>query len=177
MLIGLMGYARSGKDTVANILVEHYGFERIAFADPIRELLARINPILNNGYYLNEHVQEFGWEIAKARPEVRRLLQELGVGARDILGEDVWVNAALRKMSSKNKHYVVTDVRFQNEALTIKLANGVLWRVERPNVTAINEHISEHALKDYKEDMFIKNDSTIEHLAQTVSACILGVPA
>jgi dephospho-CoA kinase len=39
MIIGLTGYAQSGKDTVANILVENYGYQRVAFADPIRALL------------------------------------------------------------------------------------------------------------------------------------------
>ena len=70
MIIGLTGYARSGKDTVASILVEDYGFTRVAFADPIRDLLLKINPILENGYRLGEHVKEFGWELAKARTEV-----------------------------------------------------------------------------------------------------------
>ena len=36
MIIGLSGYARSGKDTVAELLVLNYGFKRVAFADGIR---------------------------------------------------------------------------------------------------------------------------------------------
>ena len=39
VIIGLSGYAQSGKDTVANILVQHYGYKRVAFADKIRECL------------------------------------------------------------------------------------------------------------------------------------------
>jgi len=175
MIIGLTGYARSGKDTVAKVLVDNYGFERIAFADPIRELLLRINPILNNGYHLNEHVREFGWELAKSRTEVRRLLQDLGVGARDILGADIWVTTALKKMSNTNKNYVITDVRFQNEASTIKVANGVLWRVERPNVSAVNNHVSESELSEHPVDITLLNNGTIEDLVASVKARMVGL--
>jgi dephospho-CoA kinase len=61
MIIGLTGYARTGKDTVASVLVKDFGFERIAFADPIRELLYELNPKVN-GIYLREMVEEHGWE-------------------------------------------------------------------------------------------------------------------
>jgi dephospho-CoA kinase len=44
MIIGISGYARSGKDTVANYLVEHHEFTRMAFADAMREALLRLNP-------------------------------------------------------------------------------------------------------------------------------------
>ena len=56
MIIGLTGYARSGKDTVAKILVDNYGYKRIAFADKIRELLVEINPILENGHLSLIHI-------------------------------------------------------------------------------------------------------------------------
>lgn len=35
-LIGICGRARSGKDTIANILVKEFGFTRVALADPIK---------------------------------------------------------------------------------------------------------------------------------------------
>jgi dephospho-CoA kinase len=78
VIIGLSGYARSGKDTVAELLVLNYGFKRMAFADGIREALSALNPILHDGMRLNEVVKEYGWELAKSKDEVRRLLQVLG---------------------------------------------------------------------------------------------------
>ena len=39
MIIGLTGYAQAGKDSVANSLVQNYGYTRVAFADKIKELL------------------------------------------------------------------------------------------------------------------------------------------
>jgi dephospho-CoA kinase len=167
MIIGLTGYARSGKDTVANILVKDYGFTRIAFADPIRELLVEVDTILENGHRLSSTLDEYGWEVAKAKPEVRRLLQELGVGARKILGDDVWLNAALRKISD-GKDYVITDVRFTNEADTVKGLNGQLWRIKRSNVKAINSHVSESDMEGYSVDQILTNNGTIEDLRTLV---------
>jgi 50S ribosomal subunit-associated GTPase HflX len=46
MIIGLSGYAQVGKDTVANILVQHHGYKRVAFADKIRECLFALDPII-----------------------------------------------------------------------------------------------------------------------------------
>lgn len=38
VVVLVTGYKRSGKDTVGNHLVEQYGFERVAFADPLRDV-------------------------------------------------------------------------------------------------------------------------------------------
>jgi hypothetical protein len=40
-LVGLVGYARSGKDTFAAAL----GYRRLAFADPLKELALAVNPL------------------------------------------------------------------------------------------------------------------------------------
>ena len=76
MIIGLTGYARSGKDTVANYLVEHHGYTRVAFADAIRDALYELNPYIANNLRVAEVVDDYGWDIAKTNPEVRRLLHE-----------------------------------------------------------------------------------------------------
>jgi hypothetical protein len=39
-LIGLAGYAGAGKDTVADLLVAHRGFRKLAFADALRDEVA-----------------------------------------------------------------------------------------------------------------------------------------
>ena len=46
MIIGLSGYARSGKDTVAETLVNEYGFKRVAFADKIKDLLYTMGDVI-----------------------------------------------------------------------------------------------------------------------------------
>lgn len=175
MIIGLSGYAQSGKDTVAKYLIEQKGFERIAFADPIRDLLYELNPIIsvvaNEPMYLRGRVDRDGWEEAKKVTEVRRLLQVLGVGARKIIDEDLWVIKALKTMSEDN-NYVITDVRFQNESTHIRLAGGKIWRVERIGIEAVNDHISEHDLDNWEFDSYIHNNGTIEDLEFAVKTAL-----
>lgn len=40
-IIALSGWKRSGKDTVAEYLIQNYGAQRIAFADPLKESVAQ----------------------------------------------------------------------------------------------------------------------------------------
>jgi hypothetical protein len=164
MIIGLSGYAQSGKDTVAKYLVEHHGFERVAFADPIRDFLLEVDPILENGLHMTTVVKDLGWELAKKQAEVRRLLQVAGVAARKHIDTDLWVIAAIRKMNEVGKQYVITDVRFQNEAVMIKQSGGHLWRIERDGVGPVNDHISEHDLKDWEFDVVLHNNSNFDSL-------------
>ena len=63
MIIGLSGYARSGKDTIAGLLLGLHGYERVAFAEPIKKLLCEINPTINDfASTLNRVVEQRGWE-------------------------------------------------------------------------------------------------------------------
>ena len=172
MIIGLSGYARSGKDEVAKILVQEYGYERVAFADPIRRMLYELNPVivesnLLDSVTLQNLVDSQGWDEAKKDPEVRLMLQNLGVSARKIISEDVWVETALRYVVEGSK-VVITDVRFPNEAKAISRLHGQMWRISRSGVSAVNNHISESALDDYKFNQILKNEGTLESLQELV---------
>jgi len=166
MIIGLSGYARSGKDTVAKLLIKDYGFERVAFADPIRKILYDMNPIVD-GERLADIVDNYGWDITKSKAEVRRFLQVLGYSARMTIHSDVWVMAAFGKMRA-DKNYVIADVRFLNEAAYIKKHGGEIWRVERPGVTPVNDHISEWEMDNYQCDHGILNDGSLEQLRNLI---------
>lgn len=167
--IGLIGYAGTGKDWLAQQLIaagDDPPFTRVSFADKVRELALRVDPILAYGdseieggpIRLSDHVQAVGWEEAKKDPEVRRLLQEIGTGVRDLVGEDVWVNAADVIDRAHEGPVVVTDVRFPNEARLIERLGGVLVRVIRPGVGPVNGHRSERALDGWAVDLTVLND-------------------
>lgn len=162
MIIGLAGYAQSGKDTVAQILVDKYGFERRAFADTIRNVLYELNPFVITEP-LQIIVDSEGWDKAKQRPEVRRLLQKLGVAARNHIHEKVWINAALSNMQLTS-NYVITDVRFANEVYALRDMGAEIWRVERPGVGPVNNHISETQLEELTADRTLLNGGTLEEL-------------
>jgi hypothetical protein len=178
MIIGLGHQAQVGKDTAAAILVEKYGFERLAFADTLKEMALAINPVVfvhkatgpaeEPGTITLERLDEFvaaGWETAKLMPEVRRFLQNLGVAARDHLGEDVWVTPIIEKIANvaSNRDFVISDVRFPNEF--DRLAEWGAWMVKltRPGAGAGN-HISETALADADWNLIIENDGTLDDL-------------
>lgn len=159
MIIGLIGYAQSGKDTVASILIERYGFERRAFADKIRDILYDMNPIVScsPSGYLQDLVNLVGWDEAKQEPQVRKLLQNLGVACRTHIDTDVWVDAAMNTMDV-SKNYVITDVRFLNEIDRLRSARATIWRVTRPGVGPVNQHVSETELASVQADETIYND-------------------
>lgn len=163
MIIGLSGYAQSGKDTAANYLIQQFGFKRLSFADPIKEFLKAINPILEDGHRLNELIHKFGWDLIKNRTEVRRLLQETGMTARKMFGKDFWIEQALLDTDPLQR-YVVSDVRFINEADYIRDLGGTIWRINRIDNKPINAHISEIAMDDYSFDFVLQNDGLVEDL-------------
>ena len=138
------------------------------------------------------------WYIIKLTP--RKLLQLLGTECgREILHPNIWVNALfadykpvgdnllegeVRKVREEDLVYpnwIITDVRFPNEAKTIQDKGGIVIRVNRPkerqmllmNENVIidsrkTEHPSETALDDYEFDVVIENDSDITSLIEKV---------
>jgi hypothetical protein len=146
MIVGLSGYARSGKDTFAGVLVEEFGFTRVAIADVIRDFI--------DAQFPRPTIPQ-PWEERKMYPGVRRLLQHTGTEAgRGVLGEDVWINAVLDRIDEApvEKRWVITDVRFPNEADRIKFRGGVVIRINRSGNGPANDHISEVAMDDYSFD-------------------------
>jgi len=118
-------------------------------------------------------VNETG-EYFDTRMTVRELLQRLGTDAlREGLHENTWVNALMSdyidtyditKDATALPNWIITDTRFPNEAQAIKNAGGIVIRVDRPGVKAINTHPSETALDDWKFDYKIMNGSDIASL-------------
>lgn len=174
MIIGLSGYAGSGKDTAAQGLIER-GYTRIAFADVLKKMAYALDPYVLASektewvtdlrpeqrpiIRLQTLVSEYGWDFVKnTYPDVRRLLQRLGTEAgREILGDNIWVDTALKDAPEKA---VVTDVRFPNEVQAILDRGGVVIRIVRPSVNPRNGHPSETALDDYKFIHQIRNVGT-----------------
>jgi hypothetical protein len=168
MIVGLSGYARSGKDTVAELLCLNYDYKRVSFADPMREALYVLSPRIDSIVRLSEYVDDYGWDTAKQNPEVRRLLQVFGTEiGRKQFGTDFWVDMALKDLDS-NSLVVISDVRFPNEAEAIKKLGGSIWRINRHNHSAVNGHLSEHAMDNYMFNHVIYNDGTLDDLADEV---------
>jgi hypothetical protein len=104
---------------------------------------------------------------------VREFLQKLGTdGLRDGLHGNVWVNALFADYTPTH-NWIITDVRFPNEAKAIKDRGGIIIRVDRPFVKPINNHSSEIALDEWNFDYKIGNVSDLKSLAFTVENILL----
>ena len=155
---------------------------------------------------------DLNWYIIKLTP--RELLQLLGTETgRDIIHPDIWVNALFADYKAEEEiglydggdldgqeayrvdksNWIITDVRFPNEAQAIKDRGGIVIRVNRdkqcgscestftkgsecPNCGSGNwvhgkidfTHPSETALDDYEFDHVIDNNGSIEELVEKV---------
>ncbi len=181
MIVGLGHQAQVGKDTAAGFLVEEHGFTRLAFADLLKEVSYDMNPIVLPSLVrgsLQDLVDERGWEAAKEVPEVRRLLQELGVAARWHLGENVWVQPIFNRiLDEPDTNFVITDVRFPNEfsclgsfqnrpATMVKITR----RIAR--LGAGERHQSETALDQFEWDFVVPNNGTIQEFEKDLLLCL-----
>ena len=174
MLIGMCGAAGSGKDTIADIL----GFDRVAFADPLYEMVAIVTG-LTPDEMRDRETKERAIDWLGQSP--RQLLQTLGTEwGRGMVSESIWVDTAMRRVRGLlegGRNVVVTDVRFDNEAAAIKAAGGVIWQVVRGQGSIKGlaaRHASEGGVDPLLIDRVLGNWSTIERLRQTVESAIEG---
>jgi|ERR1044072_2131258 hypothetical protein len=156
MIIGLCGLAQAGKDTAAQHLIDNYGFQRLAFADKLKDLSYLINP------ELHEAVDAVGWEATKKIPVFRRFLQDLGHSARLVFGDDFWVDQVLPQYDEFVEdigNIVVTDMRYANEFHRVEWHQGWTVRIIRPGLKAPNNHVTETQHLDIKTSFEVINDS------------------
>lgn len=190
-LLALTGKAGAGKDSVADVLCEKYGFVRYEFARPLKGMLAAIGVDCSN-----RATKELPHPVFGVSP--RRMAQTLGTEwGRDLINPDIWLLCADRfitdihdikaRLSSPGRvcdddwwaklnaeGVVITDCRFQNEAAFIAQRGGAIWHVQRHGIQAVEAHSSEAGLDVYPGDVVIRNDGTLADLAQRVAEATIG---
>ncbi|MET8691738.1 hypothetical protein ABZV65_04230 [Streptomyces bauhiniae] len=183
--VGLIGKARVGKDTVAAMLGQRFGYERVAFADRLKEAALRVDPIIGHELfadeaepvYLREAVALHGWDFVKDEyEEARRFLQSYGQTIREA-DPGFWIRAAWPAMdaiTARKLPVVVSDVRYENEADHLRRAGYLLIRVVRHNDKTLTgeaaRHPSETELDSYPADVTISNAGTLKELHSIVSS-------
>lgn len=175
MIIGLGYRARSGKDVVADYLVNKYGFKKTAFAASLKEACRTIFHLTDRQLYgdLKEVPDEF-WGVTP-----RYILQRVGTECmRDGYDKSIWVRSLERQVTQPG-NWVITDVRFVNEAEAVKRWGGNVFRIDRPGVGVtggIDKHPSEVEMDVYHEwDAIIKNDGTFEKLYKIIDEVVKHV--
>lgn len=181
-VIGLAGHARSGKDTIADFLteIEDGRVEREAFADRLKVIAAiSLGVVEPNAVgisavrrWADRHKQAESVAVIGPGGTVlseisgREFLQRLGAEAiRGTLGADVLVEAV--PMDRDCDLFVLTDVRFRNEAEAVRRAGGQVWRVTRPGLRP-DGHVSEEPIDDELVDVEIDNSGTLADLFDQV---------
>ena len=175
-IISISGKIGSGKDTIADIIMQYTPYHRWQvkkFAGKLKD----IAEILTGVPKINFEDQEFKQQ--DMGPEwgmtYRDLLQKLGTEAmRSGLHKNVWVNALFADFNideDEQIHYwIITDSRFPNELAAVKKHNGITIKVIRDSGNTIGiTHTSETALDNYTEwDYVIDNNGTLEELKTQV---------
>lgn len=167
-IIGLCGNVGAGKDTVANYLVECYGYERLGWADSLKDVCCTI--YLPMGA---ERRHFWGTQADKAEPIPgilgpdgeptcgRAILETVGTQGFRAAVPDTWVAHAMatRVAGDANARWVVADVRFPNEVEAIRRAGGPFLEVVRVGgpeaLGAASQHESNHAWRNVPRDGFI----------------------
>ncbi len=140
-IVSLTGLIGSGKDTVADFLVENHGFERMSFAATLKDVAASVfswdRELLDGRTSVSRTWREQvdPWWAARLNiPNLspRWILQHLGTDVlRRHFHDDIWLASLERKLMSSTSNVVITDARFPNELSVIKQHNGTSILIKR----------------------------------------------
>lgn len=194
MIIGICGLIGSGKGTVADILVEKHGFQKLSFADALKDGVAAmfnwprhlLEGDTDESRTWREQEDPF-WSKEMGRIVSPRLvLQLIGTEAMRVgFFDGVWVSIVKQKLvMHPDVDWVLPDTRFPNEIQMLKSVGGQVWRVRRGKDPAwfvdyvANEktpqdiHPSEWAWARSEFDQIIFNDLNLDELKYRVRSLI-----
>ncbi len=169
-IIAFTGLAQSGKTTAANAFIS-VGYDRMSFAEPIKEMVKCLTPLLDKD----------------ARPpslcgkSLREVYQTLGTDwGRKMVGEDIWVNAGRARIdtllgdveSDIIRGIVIDDIRFDNEADLVRKMGGLVIEITRSSVPQM-DHISESGISRDLIDYTFANEGDIAALQHQVRDYLL----
>ena len=184
-IIGITGKKQHGKDTIGNYFVLNHGYQRIAFADALKYMLA-----IGFGFskdQLHGHLKEESDPFWKVSP--REVMQFVGTELfRENMSKliphvenDFWVWILKKKiLSNPETKFVVTDIRFQNEMELIQELGGTTFCVSRPTSSEhLNSslHSSETQIDTLskKVNHLFLNDGSLEDLYEKVENYIASL--
>jgi hypothetical protein len=169
MILGLTGVRGSGKDTLADYLVERYDFKKIAFADPIREKVKFLLQLKTDKEYDTIKRAQLFWDkdhdlfrYDAIRPRYdaldgRHLVREIGML---MLSYDKnqftnYVTTEISRNVSKF-HYVVTDLRMEHEHDCLKRLDAYIVKINTGKVNT-DDHVTEVGFDGERCDYTIDN--------------------
>ena len=169
MILGLAGPAGVGKDTVADRLVDMYGFRKVSFAQTLKAMMAVAGfpePCREQKEELIPGF-EFSWRVA-----AQRLGTEWGRG----LDPNIWTKIIEAQISTPG-NWVISDVRFANEAEMVR-RRGRLVHIYGRITTVTGEaagHVSEAGVAGGIKDLAISNRWSVARLYLEIDTLIEGL--
>lgn len=162
--IGITGYARSGKDTVADILEEILPHSyKMSLATSMKHGLTELIGDFPGFFTEEKHLVApfFG------KATYREVLISFGDWARSY-NEDIFVDILKERSNLTGSCVIVPDVRRLNEVQHMDF----LIRVTRPGVGPGANHPTEGELDGYPEDFLIENDGNLTDLEAKVKQVV-----
>lgn len=197
MLIGISGKIGSGKNEVADMLSyllfikkdgTFEGFKKQQYLrnqyikngmyERAEDFLPNIHSFANNlkqctavctgiDYHSLENRSQKAEKISWLGLTHRELLQRFAEAIRTQINEDFWGKSMLATYKNSDT-WIVSDLRYKNEANILKGRGAVLIRLHRVNDNESN-HISETDLDDYTNfDYYLNNTGSLEDLFNSV---------
>lgn len=197
-LVGIGGFAQTGKDTVADHLVAEHGWQKEYMSRALETALLKLNPWVNivpgnwkqgawpKGPLAYETWIRYaslhhlvGYEVSKNCLDVRDYLQKLGTEiGRNMFHSDVWVRWAFRQVDEAmeaGRSVAITGIRFPNELEWVAERGGHLVWIDRPGFGPVNSHDSDNLLNHSHFSLRIPNDGTPEDLYRCVDRLVRNV--
>lgn len=183
MITAVSGKIGSGKDKFAELFINHvqkeygYVFENKKFAYNLKKIVSILAGVTMDDVLSREgklkYLPEWGMTIGEMQ-------QKVGTEAiRNNIHPEAWVLSLFGTYNEEKDFWIVTDVRFKNEANFIKSKGGIIIRLNGdPNNSRIGddrnmEHISETDLDDYTEFDYVYENippiSNLENFVKDVS--------
>ena len=167
MIIGICGFIGSGKDTVADYLVNFHEFRRESFASTLKDAVSAVfgwdrtmlEGRTKEAREWREQIDPW-WANRLDMPTLtpRWVPQYWGTEVcRKAFHDDIWIASLENKLRNSRDSVVISDCRFPNEISSIKNAGGsIVWvrRGELPDwyqyALAANQLGSNMALNELK---------------------------
>ena len=142
MIIGLCGFAGSGKGTLADILVENHNFRKISFATKLKDVASvmfgwdrdLLEGITDESRAWREEIDEYWSNELEQEVTPRIVLQIFGTDCvRNNLHNNIWVSIVKKTLiDNPDVNWVIPDIRFPNEVNVIQQQlNGLVWWIRR----------------------------------------------
>lgn len=162
--------------SVATRLVEDHGFTQFSFAEPRREALLVLDPMLADDVSLAQLVKRTGWAGARNDrrfgPEVTRLEATFAVKVcQGLFGTDAWVALTARTVERQRDTFgpdliVLTGLTRPEEAAWLRRAGGLLWAVLGPGEMDLSP------VPGVEPDLYVTDDASPDALTRRVTRAL-----